>query len=198
MAQTEAAAYLIGEFYLEAALTGIEPGARGNRSDVAVPHGVYPSVGDDEWIAIAVPDDVSWHALERAVGWPVDVSLATLDGRLAARDAIDERLSAWTSARPAAEAASLLQAVHVSAMPVMGPVDHHADPHMNERCAIVTLQHPEVGTEHHVRNPIRMGLRQRTAMSAPCLGADTDKVLRRWLDLRDEEIELLVATGVCK
>ena len=198
MAQTEAAAYLIGEFYLEAALTGIEPGARGNRSDVAVPHGVYPSAGDDEWIAIAVPDDVGWHALERAIGWPVDESLSTLDGRLAERDAIDERLSAWTSARPAAEAASLLQAVHVSAMPVMGPVDHRADPHMNERCAIVTLQHPEVGIEHHVANPIRMGLTQRTAMSAPCLGADTGNVLRRWLDLRDEEIELLVATGVCK
>ena len=45
----------------------------------------------------------------------------------------------------------------------MGPLDHHADPHMSERCAIVTLQHPEVGDEHHVRNPIRMRLAQRTA-----------------------------------
>jgi crotonobetainyl-CoA:carnitine CoA-transferase CaiB-like acyl-CoA transferase len=198
MAQTEAAAYLIGEFYLEAALTGIEPGARGNRNDAAVPHGVYSSAGDDEWIAIAVTDDATWRALEAAVGWPSDESLATLAGRLAARDTIDERLTAWTAQRPAAEAAAMLQAVRVSAMPVMGPFDHHADPHMNARCAIVTLQHPEVGIEHHVANPIRMGLTQRTAMSAPCLGADTDKVLRRWLDLSDEEIESLVATGVCR
>ena len=69
---------------------------------------------------------------------------------------------------------------------------------MNDRCAIVTLKHPEVGVEHHVGNPVRMELTQRTAMSAPCLGADTDKVLRRWLDLSGEEIELLVATGVCQ
>ena len=198
MAQTEAAAYLIGEVYLEAALTGIEPGARGNRNDAAVPHGVYPSAGDDEWIAIAVPDDAIWRALETAVEWPTDESLATLPARLAARDAIDQRLTALTSQHSAAEAASMLQAVHVSAMPVMGPVDHHADPHLNERCAIVALQHPEVGIEHHVRNPIRMGLPQRTAMSAPCLGADTDKVLRRWLDLSDVEIEALAAAGVCK
>ncbi|MEO5839068.1 MAG: CoA transferase [Acidimicrobiales bacterium] len=198
MAQTEAAAYLIGEFYLDAALTGVEPGASGNRSDVAVPHGVYPSVGDDEWIAIAAPDDASWHALAQAVGWPADESRATLSGRLAARDTIDEQLTAWTAQHPAAEAAAILQAMGVSAMPVMGPLDHHADPHLSERGAIVTLQHPEVGTEHHVGNPLRMGLTQRTALSAPCLGADTDKVLRRWLDLSGEEIELLVATGVCQ
>ena len=92
----------------------------------------------------------------------------------------------------------MLQAAHLSAMPVMGPFDHHDDPHLSERGAIVTLQHPEVGIEHHVRNPIRMRLTQRTAMSAPCLGADTGKVLQRWLDLGDDEIESLVATGVCQ
>ncbi|MEO8695996.1 MAG: CoA transferase [Acidimicrobiales bacterium] len=198
MAQTEAAAYLIGEFYLAAALTGVEPGASGNRSDVAVPHGVYPSAGDDEWIAIAVPDDARWHALAQAIGWPTNESWSTLPGRLAARAEVDERLSEWTAQRPAAETAAMLQAVGVSAMPVMGPLDHHADAHMNERCAIVTLQHPEVGVEHHVGNPIRMGLTQRTAMSAPCLGADTAKVLRRWLDLSDEEVEALVASDVCQ
>jgi benzylsuccinate CoA-transferase BbsF subunit len=198
MAQTEAAAYLIGEVYLDAALTGVEPGARGNRSDRAVPHGVYPSAGDDAWIAIAVPDDATWRALAAAGGWPPDDSLATLPARLAAREAIDARLTAWTSARPAADAAAMLQAACVSAMPVMGPFDHHADPHLTERGAIVTLQHPEVGTEHHVANPIRMGLAQRVAGSAPCLGADTDKVLRRWLDLSDDEIESLAAAGVCR
>ncbi|HUP75514.1 MAG TPA: CoA transferase [Acidimicrobiales bacterium] len=198
MAQTEAAAYLIGEVYLDAALTGVDPGARGNRSDVAVPHGVYPSAGDDAWIAIAVPDDATWRALEAAVGWPTDDSLATLPARLAAREAIDERLTAWTSLRPAAQAAEVLQAAHVSAMPVMGPFDHHGDPHLTERGAIVTLQHPEVGIEHHVANPIRMELAQRVAGSAPCLGADTDKVLRRWLDLSDGEIESLAAAGVCR
>lgn len=198
MAQTEAAAYLIGEVYLDAALTGVEPGAQGNRNDAAVPHGVYRCAGDDAWIAIAVFDDASWQALERIVCWPSDDALSTLSGRLAARDEIDERLTAWTSERPAADTASLLQAAGVSAMPVMGPVDHLGDPHLTERGAFVILQHPEVGQEHHVANPIRMTLAQRTAMSAPCLGADTQAVLRRWLGLDDDEIESLVATGVCQ
>ena len=199
MAQTEAAAYLMGEFYLEAALTGVDPGARGNRSDAAVPHGVYRSAGDDEWIAIAVTDDGVWRALERVVKWNPDESTATLAGRLAARAEIDERLAAWTATLRAADAATLLQANGVSAMPVMGPFDHHADAHLDERCAIVTLQHPAVGREHHVRNPIRMsGTRQRTAMAAPCMGADTHTVLHSWLGLENEEIDALVQAGVCQ
>ena len=199
MAQTEAAAYLIGEFYLDAALCGIEPGATGNRSEVAVPHGVYRSAGDDAWIAIAVPDDATWRALEHCAGWPVDESLATLEARLAARDAIDARMTAWTSARPAPEAAALLQAACISAMPVMGPLDHREDPHLSERGAFVALHHPEVGEEHHVRNPIRLSqTAQRTALSAPCLGVDTERVLRAWLGLDDEEIASLVATAVCR
>jgi crotonobetainyl-CoA:carnitine CoA-transferase CaiB-like acyl-CoA transferase len=93
----------------------------------------------------------------------------------------------------------MLQAAGVSAMPVMGPVDHHADVHLRERCAIVTLQHPEVGKERHVRNPIRMSrTRQRTALSAPCLGADTTRVLETWLGLDAAEVESLVQSGVCQ
>jgi crotonobetainyl-CoA:carnitine CoA-transferase CaiB-like acyl-CoA transferase len=199
MAQTEAAAYLIGEHYLAAALTGVEPGARGNRNDDAVPHGVYRSAGDDEWVAIAVADDASWCALERVAGWAHDAALASLAARLAARTAVDERLGEWTAGRSALEAATLLQRAGVSAMPVMGPFDHHADAHLRERCAVVTLQHPEVGRERHVRNPIRMSrTRQRTAMSAPCLGADTAGVLQTWLGLCAEEIEALAAAGVCR
>ena len=199
MAQTEAAAYLMGEFYLEAALTGIEPGARGNRNDAAVPHGVYRSAGDDEWIAIAVTGDDEWRALERVVGWKPDESTARLAGRLAARAEIDERLQAWTATRRAAEAAALLQAEGVSAMSVMGPFDHQSDDHLDERCAIVTLQHPAVGRERHVRNPIRMSAtRQRTAMAAPCMGADTHKVLHSWLGLENDEIDALVHAGVCQ
>jgi benzylsuccinate CoA-transferase BbsF subunit len=199
MAQTEAAAYLIGEFYLDAALTGVEPGARGNRNDAAVPHGVYRSAGDDAWVAIAVPDDDSWHALEDALGWPRDEALSTLEQRLAKRAEIDRRLAAWTIEHSAVEAASTLQAAHVSAMPVMGPVDHLSDLHLSERCAFVTLHHPEVGQEHHVRNPVRLSqTMQRTAMSAPCLGADTAKVLQRWLGMKDDEVASLITTGVCQ
>jgi benzylsuccinate CoA-transferase BbsF subunit len=198
MAQTEAAAFLMGDVYLNAYLEGADPPALGNARPDAVPHGVYPSAGDDRWLALSVLDDAAWYRLCEALGWSVDSSTATVDGRLAARDAIDKRITEWSSATVAEDAAELLQSRRVSAMPVMGPLDHLADPHLAERGFIVTLEHPEVGRERHVGNPVRLsGLPQRTARSAPCLGVDTEEVLGTLLGIGADEVAELRRRGVC-
>ncbi len=199
LAQTEAAAYLIGEIYLEAARAGVDPAPLGNAHPLASPHGVYPSAGADQWVAVAVMDDDAWRALRNAAGWDDDPALRTGSQRVAARAALDERLAAWTSTRTKEAAAELLQAHGVSAMPVMGPVDHHADPHLLARGAIVTLHHPEVGDERHIGNPLRFSrLPQRVAQSAPLMGADTAAVLTSVLGLDPVEVAQLVTDGVCR
>jgi crotonobetainyl-CoA:carnitine CoA-transferase CaiB-like acyl-CoA transferase len=199
LAQTEAAAYLIGEIYLEAARAGVDPLPLGNAHPDASPHGVYPSAGDDQWIAIAVTDDEAWRSLCAAVGWPDDPSLRTGSDRVAARTELDARLAGWTGTRSKEAAAELLQAHGVSAMPVMGPQDHLADPHMLERGAIVTLHHPDVGDERHIGNPLRFSrLPQRRAEAAPKMGADTEAVLTSVLGLDPDEVAELVADGVCR
>jgi crotonobetainyl-CoA:carnitine CoA-transferase CaiB-like acyl-CoA transferase len=160
---------------------------------------VYPSAGDDQWVAVAVMDDDAWGALCIAVGWDADPSLRAATARIAARDALDERLAAWTSTRTKEDAAELLQEHGVSAMPVMGPHDHHADPHLLERGAIVTLHHPEIGDERHIGNPLRFSrLPQRRAEAAPLMGADTEAVLTSVLGLDADEVAKLVADGVCR
>ena len=113
--------------------------------------------------------------------------------------AIDDRLGAWTAARSPDDAAATLQAAGVSAMPVMGPVHHHADPHLAARGFIVRLEHPEAGPERHVGNPTRFSrLPQRIAQSAPCLGADTEEVLGEVLGLGPADVAALVESGVCR
>jgi crotonobetainyl-CoA:carnitine CoA-transferase CaiB-like acyl-CoA transferase len=160
---------------------------------------VYPSSGDDEWVAIAVMDDEAWQRLCATVGWAPDRDFATAAARIAARADIDERLATWTAERSNVEAAEMLQANRVSAMPVMGPRDQHADPHLLQRGAIVQLVHPEVGDERHVGNPLRLSrLPQRTAASAPCLGADTEAVLTTVLGLTSDDVSALVDEGVCR
>jgi crotonobetainyl-CoA:carnitine CoA-transferase CaiB-like acyl-CoA transferase len=199
LAQTEAAAYLIGEQYLEAARTGVDPAPLGNTHPRAAPHGVYPSAGDDQWVAIAVMDDDAWRGLCRAVGWDDDPALRHAAGRVAARAELDVRLAEWTAGRSKEEAAEVLQAHGASAMPVMGPHDHHADAHLRERGAIVTVHHPDVGDERHIGNPLRFSrLPQRVAHAAPRLGADTEAVLTSVLGLDPDEVEQLVADGVCR
>jgi benzylsuccinate CoA-transferase BbsF subunit len=199
MAQTESAAYLNGEIYLRAALEDRDPDRIGNRNPNAAPHGVYPSAGDDRWVAIAVMDDDGWQRLCKAIGRDLDPALATLEGRLAAQDELDAELMLWTRARSAEEAAELLQAHGVSAVPVMGPLDQFADPHLSERVFVDDLFHAELGEEQQIRNPIRMSrLRQRTAKSAPCLGVDTEEVLRDILGLSGAEVAELRSSGVCR
>jgi benzylsuccinate CoA-transferase BbsF subunit len=199
LAQTEAAAYLVGELYLEAPRGGEEPRARGNRSPHAVPHDVYPCAGADRWCAVAVPDDAGFERLRQALGWPADPGLATLAGRLARRAEIDARLSAWTCERSAEAAAEALQAAGVSAMPVQGPDDHRADPHLAARGAIYSVSHPDLGPERHIANPLRMSRTQlRAAGPAPRLGADTEAVLVGVLGLSAAEVAQLVEAGVCR
>jgi crotonobetainyl-CoA:carnitine CoA-transferase CaiB-like acyl-CoA transferase len=199
LAQTEAAAYLIGEKYLEGARDGVDPAPRGNTHPHASPHGVYPSAGDDQWVAIAVMSDDGWHACRTALGWADDPTLRTTADRVARRAEVDARVSEWTQTRSKEDAAELLQAHGVSAMPVMGPRDHHADEHLRERGAIVTLHHPDVGDERHIGNPLRFSeLAQRRAEAAPKMGADTEAVLTSVLGLDADEVTKLVAEGVCR
>jgi crotonobetainyl-CoA:carnitine CoA-transferase CaiB-like acyl-CoA transferase len=198
MAQIDLAAFLLGEVYLDGYLQGVDRQAQGNESDRAVPHGVYPAAGEDRWIAIAVVDDAGWARLCDALGWAHRPEWDTLPGRLAGRGAIDAQLAEWTSGQPAEEAAALLQAHGVSAMFVMGPQDHLADAHLADRGYIVTLDHPEVGPERQPGNPMRLSaVAQRTAQSAPCLGAHTVEVLGEVLGIPAPEVQRLVDDGIC-
>ncbi len=198
MAQTELAAYLRGEVYLDGWRLGADPLAIGNDSTTACPHGVFPTAGDDRWIAVVAATDTDWEALCLAAGWPADPELATLDARLARAGPITARLAEWTSGWDAAELAARLQDHGVSACPVMGPFDHLADPHLAARRFIVELEHPEVGPERHEGDPVRMSVTaQRRPASAPCLGAHTEEVLGEVLGLVPGDVERLVAEGAC-
>jgi crotonobetainyl-CoA:carnitine CoA-transferase CaiB-like acyl-CoA transferase len=199
MAQTEALAYLMGESYLEGPCTGRPATPRGNAVPYAAPHGVYRCAGDDRWVAVAVVGDAAWERFVRCLGWSAERRLATVDGRLAVRAEIDARLAAWTGARSAEDAAAVLQAAGVSAMVVQSPDDHRADPHLAARGAIVTVTHPEIGSERHIGNPLRLSRTPLvTAGAAPLLGADTAAVLTGILELDAAEVQRLGADGVCR
>jgi crotonobetainyl-CoA:carnitine CoA-transferase CaiB-like acyl-CoA transferase len=198
MSQSEAAAFLLGEFYLEAPLTGRRTAPRGNSAEFACPHGVYPAAGQDRWVAIAVVGDDAWKRFQKLLGWRSDPALAKLPGRIAARASIDRRIAAWSRRRNAAKIAEVLQAVGISAMPVETAEDQRDDPHLAERGAFVTLEDPEIGPVRHVANPIRLArARLETAAPAPCLGADTEAVLTGVLGLKRSAVRRLIATGVC-
>ena len=197
MAQTEAAAYLIGEVYMGAADAGADPEPRGNRSDAVAPHDVYRAGGDDDWVALACHDDASWHRCCEVMG--VENRWSANAERLADVESVDAAVAAWMAEGSAEDRAERLQACGVSAMAVMGPYDHLGDEHLAARGALDVLEHPVAGKETHVGNPIRFGLTPtRTAGPSPLLGADTVEVLGEVLGIPPDEAEALAEAGVCR
>jgi len=199
LAQSEAAAFLLGDVYLQEACTGRPSAQRGNTAVDACPHGVYRAQGDDRWVAIAVADDAAWVRLCHLLGWMPEARFATLPGRLAASSHLDARVTAWTSNHSAEEAAARLQAAGVSAFAVQGPDDHRSDPHLAARGALVTIDDPDVGDVLHVGNPLRLSATPiAPPRPAPRLGADTADVLVRMLGMAPDEVQRLVEEGVCR
>ena len=197
MAQTEAAAYLIGEVYLAAAAAGADPLPTGNRSDTIAPHDVYRAAGDDDWVAVVCGDDQSWQRCCELIG--VDNRWPTNADRLADVAGVDAAVATWVADGPAGDRAEKLQAAGVSAMAVMGPRDHLDDEHLAARGALDVLEHPVAGTETHVANAIRFSrTAKRAAGPSPCLGADTVAVLGEVFGLAPDEVEALAEAGVCR
>jgi len=199
LAQTEAAAFLLGEAYLEGPCTGRPASPAGNRVPYACPHGVFPCDGNDRWVAIAVMDDDEWARLCREAAWKPETRWNTLAGRLADSDAIEARVAAWTRTQRMDDVAARLQTIGISAMPVLDGDDLRADAHLAVRGAIVTVEHPEIGPERHIANPMRMSRTPvRHAGPSPLLGADTARVLGDWLGLDETAVAELVDRGVCR
>ena len=199
LAQTEAAAFLLGEAYLEGPCTGLPASPDGNRVPYACPHGVFPCRGADRWAAIAVTSDEAWQRLRAEARWAPEPAWDTLAGRRAACEAIERQLATWTQGQSMEDVAARLQAIGISAMPVLDGDDLRADAHLAARHAIVTVEHPEVGAERHIANPIRLsGTPVAQAGPSPLLGADTGAVLHEWLGLGPAEIRELIEGGICR
>ena len=103
---------------------------------VMAPHETYKASGDDDkWVSIAVGTEQEWHAL-CATPWASQASPPTPGSRTAElrkqnEAALDEIITAWTSARDRWDAAETLQQAGVAAFPSMSNKDLAEDPHLD-------------------------------------------------------------------
>lgn len=200
VAAREVASSLIGGALVEAA-SGIETQRLGNGSPTMAPSGVYPTVGEDAWVAVAVAEEPQWRALVDIVGDPLPPGVtrsSTRDDRLGHRDALDAFIGAWTRDRSADDVTTQLQAVGIPSHPVWATSDVVADQHLRERGAIVEVAEPSGATRAAVGLPIKfsetndVGIRRGT----PELGGDEDYVFGELLGLSRSERTHLEEEGV--
>jgi benzylsuccinate CoA-transferase BbsF subunit len=194
----DAGVTLVGPLMLDVSANGRRTRApdfpSGNRPMYgnAAPHGVYPTQGEDKWIAIAVTSDAQWQALCQVLGedgWAGDRRFATPEGRAEHRDAIDALLAARTRRDLAHVLMHSLQKAGVMAAAAQDAenlIDQ--DPQLAARGVYFTLDHPVIGPAQFEGIPIRFALGGAINWrSAPLLGEDNDYVFRELVGLSDEE-----------
>jgi crotonobetainyl-CoA:carnitine CoA-transferase CaiB-like acyl-CoA transferase len=173
-----------------------------NRSEwpPMAPHGIYPSEGEDAWIAIACRDERDWQALAALAGcaWGSDPRFATLAGRLAQQDELDAAVSTWTRARERFATAQALQSAGVPAAAVQRPAERiDADPNTQAWGLWPGVVHTKMGRVRVDGLPVHFSKTDwRIERGGPCVGEHTDEVLRELLDLGDAELARLRAEGV--
>ncbi len=195
VSQVEAAVYTLSPWLLEYAGTGLVAERDGNRSPRAVPHGAFPCLGEDRWVAVAAWDDREWARLAELIGVD-DPSLATLAARLARVEEVEAAVARWTGPRAIGEVVDTLQGMGIEAVPVQDFGDVVADPQLAARGHFVTLTHPAMGEGIYERTGFRLSdAPSGYARTGPTLGQDNDHVLRSILGLSTTEIDKLAADG---
>ena len=185
----------IGEFIAAHSRTGIQPPRVGNAHPDHAPYGVYPTRGEDEWIAICVTSDAQWSELCRLMGRPELADSPQFPDSFARRlnsERLDDIVSEWTRGRDAIELASALQSVGIAAGRASKNFQLLADPHLNERGFFVEIEEPDVGPKIYPGQAIRMdGMDRASWIPSARLGEHTQEILNELLGMSDARLSQL-------
>jgi benzylsuccinate CoA-transferase BbsF subunit len=175
---------------LLAHLTGAEWQLRlGNEHRRFSPHSVYPCLGTDEWIAIAVRDEREWAALCQILEQPYwESAFSSPEIRAGQKEKIDGVIAAWSSRMTAQEAFQLLQTGGIPSAPSFTNKQLASDPHLAARKVFVAVDHPEIGRHLVMRAPWIMSATDCSIeRHGPLLGQDNRYVLETILDIPVDE-----------
>ncbi len=170
----------------------------GNRDPNAVPHGIFPCSGKERWCAISIHDDAEWERFVNVVGepWVKDLALASVSGRRAREEQLEQSISTWTAHRSREEVVDRLREGGVHTALVNDMADLFKDPQLTYRQMFHRLDHPVIG-EHFVPGPpFKLSVTPaEISHSAPTLGQHNEVVLCDILGLSSAELEKLQVSG---
>jgi len=200
LSQYEAGLQFLAPALLEHAANGTVPTRHANHDLVAVPHGVYPSRGDDRWIALSIWSDDEWARFREVLGdpaWSRDGALGSADGRRAREGEIDARIADWTRARTREEAVGALRARGLSAAPVESVGELFDDPQLAHRGVWRRAPHAGLGEVGLMAPPFALSeTPARADRAGPMLGEHNEEVFKGLLGLGADEYASLAADGV--
>lgn len=198
LAACEVAAMLVGESVITAIADPNIPLRLGNDHEVFAPHGVYPTMGDDRWIAIAVRTDAEWAALVELSGSDTlgSPAFAQAARRRDRRRELDNELAAWTAGHDGRMLAAALQHAGISADISMSARDLVEDVHLLERGSFVQIAHQVHGVRLAVHAPWRYEQAATDLIEwSPEIGRDNETIICGLLGHSRAELNEWIADG---
>jgi crotonobetainyl-CoA:carnitine CoA-transferase CaiB-like acyl-CoA transferase len=196
VSQVESSIHLLARAFLDYTVNDRIQTRMGNALRDYAPTGVYPCAGIDRWVALAAPTDAVWRTLCSASGrgWNEDPRFLTAIARLENRAELDEAIGSWSIGFEPAALEERLQRVGVPAHRVATSFDTLADPQLEARRHIISIEHTRLGAIPVETSRMRFSRTPAIGeRAAPEIGQHNDYVLRELLRLTDDEIGLLVS-----
>ncbi len=161
---------------LVAAKRGERPQRTGNASANVLFQDVFPTAGNDRWVAIVVESDNEYAKLKAITGADI---------------------AAWTQIRDAHAIAAELQAAGIACGVVQDCEDMiEHDLQLINRRALVDLDHPILGAFGHINTPLQFSRDDFQPYRAPAMGEHVVEIARDICGLSESRIAELNASGV--
>lgn len=181
-------------------LTGQPPPRTANRHPVFVPHGCFACRDPDDWLIVAVTNDVQWKRLCEAINRKdlgADTSLNEAAGRRVREDELEQAIAQWAKSEDPREAMQRLQAAGVAAAVVQRGSELSTDPALRERGFWLDIDRAVVGRKPHPLTAWRYDeARAPIRWPSPVLGEHNHHVLGKLLNLSKADIQALEANGI--
>jgi crotonobetainyl-CoA:carnitine CoA-transferase CaiB-like acyl-CoA transferase len=199
LSQLEACIWALDAEVLRYSVTGDFGWPSGNRHPELTPHGVFPCLGSDQWVAVSIRDEGDWDRLTAVLEDPrlCKPEYSSVAGRRTAEEEIEAIVSSWTARHDKLVAATVLQARGVPAYPVNDVADVQNDVQLRYRGHFWRQRHPVIGEADWDAPAFRLS---RTPLypskPAPLLGGDNEYVYGHILGFSPDELAELTVAGV--
>lgn len=194
--QVESALHFLSTAFARYTFGAGESTRNGNRDSEFSPHGVFPSKGTDEWIAIAVRNDSDWEAFCSVIDKDSYKGMSR-DERYANVDLLESVIGLWTQKHTAKNIELKLQDVGVPSAVLLRGKNAMDDEQLKHRGHFATVPHPIHGTT--IIEGSRFKLSRTPAIlnrPAPMFGEHNAIIMGEFLKYDDKKIALLAESGV--
>lgn len=194
-AQAEAAVNFLSVSMLDYTVNKRVAVRTGNDDPAMSPHAVYPSIGKDQWVAVACRNDGEWRLLATLLGRP-DLADLTASERISRRTEIDRTVAGWTSTRSPQEAEHSLIGCGVPAHAVLHSPGLYTDPQLSHHAHFVEIEHPHHGSVTVEASRLRLSATpSEPALGAPSFGLHTVDILTEMLGYDLDRVGELFSSG---